>query len=60
MGYGSWGCLSEEMARSGHTLRRDCGPCGRACVYSAPCGCGSSNCIDLVIGAGRSGLAAAA
>lgn len=58
--YGSWDCLSEEMAQHGHTLQSNCMPCSRACIYSAPCGCGSKTCIDLVIGAARCGWAAAA
>ena len=59
-GFGSWSCLSEQMADHGHTLEPICSRCAGACLYAAPCGCGSATCIDRTIGAGRSGLAAAA
>jgi len=53
-------CLSRLMQSAGHSLDWGCRLCVAACGYAAPCGCGAGDCVDLVLAAPRSRVAAAA
>lgn len=53
-------CLSRTMRRAGHSLDWSCGLCAFECTYAAPCGCGGTTCVDVVLGNPRAGVAAAA